>query len=143
VLPAGLALFTGTQLLGNAADHVWVGGALTFAAGLLFGFVGHLGSRRFTTWAGGFAAGVGAISVALDVSGISDTSTENVKLAGPGLLVIAFGAGLVALAYAVSQMLDRGDGEPGAPPADSDPGPPIEPPVAPLEPSPWYQAPPA
>jgi hypothetical protein len=159
VLPAGAALFTGTELLGNAAEHAWVGGVLTFFGGLAFGVVGHLGGRRFTAWAGGFIAGVGAITVALDAPGISDTTSGDLKLAGPGLLVMLFGAGLVALAYAVAQWFQSreapgqgpgplvpgdGGGAPSVPPGPAAsafaPG---APPPTPTAPAPAWPPPPA
>ncbi len=114
VIPGGLALFVGTETLGNAADHAWVGGLLTFAGGILFGVVGHVGARRFTAWAGGFFAALGVVTVALDASDISSSvSDENVKLVGPGLIVIASGIGLVLIAYVIAMLLNRsasGDG---------------------------------
>jgi hypothetical protein len=124
VVPGALALFTGTTTLGNAAHHAWIGGLLTFAVGLVLGVVGHRTGRRFTAWAGGLGAAIGAVTIALDVSHVSrSTSSDNVKLAGPGLIVIAFGVGLVAVAYIVAALLEgprpvvssRGPGGPGAP----------------------------
>jgi hypothetical protein len=127
VVPAGVALFTGTQALGNAAEQAWLGGALTFAAGLVFGFVGHAGRRRFTAWAGGLMAGVGAITVAFDIADVSDTTSGEPQLVGPGLLVIAFGAGLVALAYAVAQWFQAREEPPAVPTPPLPPEPPAPP----------------
>ena len=64
VVPAILALFTGTEALGNAAHHAWFGGLLTFVAGIVFALVGDLGGRRFSTWAGGWLAATGAYTIA-------------------------------------------------------------------------------
>jgi hypothetical protein len=114
VVPGGLALFTGTQSLGNAANQPWLGGLLTFAAGLAFGAVGHLGERRFTTWAGGAMAALGAVTIALDLTDVEGYDIEgNVKLLAPGLLVVAAGVTLVAVAYLVAGAL--AGGRPGGP----------------------------
>ncbi len=150
VVPAGLALFTGTGSLGNAAHHAWVGGLLTFFAGLLFGAVGHMTRRRFTAWGGGVAAAIGVVTIALDVAHVSNsTSSENVKLAGPGLIVIAFGAGLVVVAYGIALILDGrvggrgrgavagGSGAPAPAPVGAVAGPP-----RPESPPLWPPAPP-
>src|SRR5262249_57746075 len=108
VVPTALALVTGTETLGNAAHHAWVGGLLTLVAGLAFGLVGHLGARRFTTWFGAVMLGLGAVTMALDFSHISRAAVnENVKLIGPGLLVILFGVLLVAGGVALSVWLTR------------------------------------
>ena len=69
-------------------DDVWSGGLLRLVAGLGIGVVGDRTERRFTTWAGGIAAALGALTVALDSADISHVvGSTNVKLAGPGLLV--------------------------------------------------------
>jgi hypothetical protein len=106
VIPGFVALLSGTQSLGSAAHHAWVGGLLTFVAGIGIGIVGDLTGRRFTTWAGGFAVALGALIVAGDASHVSHAVRNGtVELAGPGLLVMSFGAGLVATAYVISQLL--------------------------------------
>jgi hypothetical protein len=100
------AMFTGTTVLGNAADHAWVGGLLTFAAGILFGVVGHLGGRRFTAWTGGLMAAIGVVTVALDASDLSGSISDgDVDLVQPGLIVIGAGIALVAVAYLLAMIL--------------------------------------
>ena len=143
VVPGFVALLTGTQSLGNAAHHAWVGGLLTFVAGIGIGLVGDLTGRRFTTWAGGFAVALGALIVALDASHISHSVRNgSVELAGPGLIVVSFGAGLVATAYVLSQLLRpadpgvRGPEEPRPrPPFLEGPGAPWGAPAAPSDPA--------
>ena len=51
VVPGFVALLSGTESLGNAAHHAWVGGLLTLIAGIGIGLVGDRTKRRFTTWA--------------------------------------------------------------------------------------------
>ena len=100
-------MLSGTESLGNSAHHAWVGGLLTLVAGIGIGFVGDRTKRRFTTWAGAVAAGFGTLTVALDTAHISRAfGTSNVKLAGPGLIVIGFGLGLVALAIVLAAWLE-------------------------------------
>ncbi len=106
VVPGFVALVTGAQSLGEAAHHAWATGAFTFVAGLVIGVVGDRTGRRFTTWAGGLTVALGGLTVALDAAHISHAvSNGNVKLAGPGLIVMAFGVGLVALAFVIAQLL--------------------------------------
>ncbi|HEV7526318.1 MAG TPA: hypothetical protein VGP92_15215 [Acidimicrobiia bacterium] len=106
VVPGFLALVTGTQSLGNAAHHAWVGGGLTLVAGLFIGVVGDRTGRRFTTWVGGVTVALGALVIALDTAHISrSVNGGNVKLAGPGLIVLGFGAGLVALGLVIAHLL--------------------------------------
>jgi len=131
-IPGIVALVTGTQSLGNAAHHASVGGALTFVAGLGIGVVGDRTHRRFTTWAGGIIAALGGLTVALDSAHIfRATSGGSVKLAGPGLIVISFGVGLIATAFIVGQLLRR----PGAPPESEPPA------VPPVDAAPSWRAP--
>ncbi len=75
VIPGFVALTTGAQSLGNASHHAWVGGLLTFAVGLGIGVVGDRTRRRFTTWAGGVTASLGALIVALGRCRTSPGST--------------------------------------------------------------------
>ena len=104
--PAFIALVSGTQSLGNAAHHAWVGGLLTFAAGLAIGLIGDLTQRRFTTWAGALIVALGALTIALDAAHISrSVSNGDVKLAGPGLIVGLFGVGLTATAFVIAHLL--------------------------------------
>ena len=154
VVPGVVALVTGTQSFGQAAHHAWVGGALTFAAGILIGVVGDRTGRRFTTWAGAATVALGALIVALDAGHISHAvGNGNVRLAGPGMIIASFGVALVATAYIVAQLLGRPrpgvapGGFPGAPPTPSGFGAAV--PDAPLSPTPaagapsWHQPPPS
>lgn len=141
VVPGVIALITGAQSLGNATHHAWAGGILTAVAGLVIGVVGDRTGRRFTAWFGGFAIALGAMIVALDAARIrTSLSHGEVKLAGPGFIVISFGVGLVASGYVIAQFLrrpDTGDEPPaptpppeplvGAPAAPADVLPPTEP----------------
>jgi hypothetical protein len=144
VIPGLLALFTGTEVLGNAAHHVWVGGLLTFVAGVAFALVGDVGGRRFTAWAGAVFAGLGVYTFAGDVTNFKDAfEGTNAKLVRPGLITIAFGAGLVALAWLVATLRSRYSGPAGSgPPAAPSAPPPVQP--APVDPArfPTWQPPP-
>lgn len=127
VVPAAAALIEGTSVLGNAAGHAWVGGLLMLLAGVLVGAVGHLAlDRRFTTWLGGVLIGIGALTIALDAVNL-DSSTGgdgDLKIAGPGLIVIGVGIALVALAFVAAQVLPDpapDEAEPGDPYAGGDP----------------------
>jgi hypothetical protein len=141
VLPGLLALFTGTEVLGNAANHLWVGGLLTFVAGVGFALVGDFGGRRFTTWAGGAFAALGVYTFAGDVTNFDDSFDFEPTLVRPALITIAFGIALVALAWFIASFRSRyprtGGSEPPAAP------PPVQP--APTDPSgfPTWQPPPA
>jgi hypothetical protein len=117
VLPALAALIEGTSLLGNAAGHAWVGGLLTLVAGVLIGAVGHVaGARRFTTWTGGLLIALGALTIALDVANIDSTTSDdgNLKIAGPGMIVVGVGIALVAFAFLAAQWLPDPDPGPEA-----------------------------
>ncbi len=149
VVPGFVALLSGTEALGNAAHHAWVGGLLTLVAGIGIGLVGDATKRRFTTWAGAAAAAFGTLTVALDTAHISRAfGSQNVKLAGPGFIVVGFGLGLVALAVVLAGILGWTGGTPagGSPPPFSPVSSPLaDPTVAPAavwDPAPW-QPPPA
>ncbi|MDQ1509023.1 MAG: hypothetical protein QOG50_867 [Actinomycetota bacterium] len=151
VIPGVLALFTGTEVLGNAAHHVWVGGLFTFVAGVTLALVGDFGGRRFTTWAGGVFAAAGVYSFAGDVTDFQKSFNDvNRNLARPAYITIAFGAALVALAWVVALVRSNYSGTDGpAPPPVPPPDPPPTPPAsfatpAPPDPSrfPTWQPPP-
>jgi hypothetical protein len=159
VIPCAEALFSGTQSLGTAAHHAWVGGALTLAAGLLFGVVGDRGGRRFTAWLGAVVAAIGLAVIALDLSHSSrNFNGEEVKLIKPGLIVISTGIVLVGVAWILANLLapkpslDEGESDEPAAPEPPD-GPtsttgwqPVGAPVAPASSSPEppsWAAPPA
>ena len=124
VLPGLLALFTGTEVLGNAAHHLWVGGLLTFAAGVVFALVGDSGGRRFTTWAGGAFAALGVYTFAGDVTNFEDSFDLEPKLVRPALIFIAFGIALVALAWFIAWTRSRYPGSGGSEPPAAPPPPP-------------------
>jgi hypothetical protein len=144
VIPGLLALFTGTEVLGNAAHHAWVGGLLTFLAGVGFALVGDVGRRRFTAWAGAVFAAVGVYTFAADVTNFKDAfEGTNAKLVRPALITIAFGTALVAFAWLVASLRSRYPGAAGSgPPAVPSRPPPVQP--APADPSsfPTWQPPP-
>jgi hypothetical protein len=164
VIPGFLALFTGTQVLGEAADHLWVGGLLTLVGGIAFALVGDLGGRRFTAWAGGVFAGLGVYLFAGDVTNFEKSFGDDPNIARPAFITIAFGIGLVALAWVITLARSQSSGSarsggspPLEPPPDEplpvgryplptapepQPGAPWQPPVAPPAPAPW-QPPPA
>jgi hypothetical protein len=142
VLPGLLALFTGTEALGNAADHAWVGGLLTFAAGVLFAVAGERGGRRFSTWAGGAFVAIGAYTFAADVANLDNSfGGFGASLKRPAFVIMGSGCVLVALAYLVSRARPRpsrrGPAEPTAPPAGPEqpfmPTLPLPPPRPPFE----------
>jgi hypothetical protein len=140
VVPGFLALFTGTQVLGNAAHHAWIGGLLTFVAGVAFALVGDVGGRRFTTWAGGVFAAFGVYVFAGDVTNFDKSFNElDPSIARPAWITIAFGAALVVFACVTAALRARyaGGGSrlaPERPPFESEftpDGPPPPPPWAP------------
>jgi hypothetical protein len=162
VIPGLLALFTGTEVLGNAADHLWVGGLLTLVAGIAFALVGDLGGRRFTAWAGGIFAAFGVYTVAADITNFKKSFGADPNLSRPAFITIGFGIGLVALAWVIASarsQIDgpgtRGGSSPLGPPPDEPlpvaryplpappdaPAPPWQPPVAPPPPAPWQPPP--
>ena len=100
VIPGFLALFTGTEVLGNAAHHLWFGGVLTFVAGVAFALVGDFGGRRFSAWAGAALAAFGAYTFAGDATDFQKSFDDiNPHLVRPALITIGFGIALVALAW--------------------------------------------
>jgi hypothetical protein len=144
VVPTILALFTGTEVLGNAAHHAWFGGLLTFVAGITFAIVGDVGGRRFSAWAGGVFAAFGGYTIAVDVGNLKSSFTsENVHLVRPALISMGAGAVLVAIALIVAVVRSRLDGPAiGRPPAPPAPPSPSTPPPAPATSTPWLPAPP-
>jgi hypothetical protein len=130
VVPGVIAMVSGTQSLGNAAHHAWAAGLLTFAAGIAIGGIGDRTRRRFTTWAGAVIAAVGALTIALDASHVSHSVRNGeVKLAGPGLVVVLFGVGLAGIAFVVAHFLGDGPAPPvNVPQYPDGPAPPPEPP---------------
>ncbi len=165
VIPGFYALFTGTEVLGNAAHHVWVGGLLTLVGGIAFALVGDFGGRRFSAWAGGVAAAVGVYLFAGDVTNFKKSFGDfNPNVARPAWITIGFGVALVALAWMIASVRSQYSGPtrssaggppfplpPDAPPPSPPPGfaPPADPtrfpawpPAAPPPPSPPWQPPP-
>ncbi|HTK15751.1 MAG TPA: hypothetical protein VL769_05110 [Acidimicrobiia bacterium] len=138
VIPGFVALFTGTEVLGNAAHHVWVGGLLTLAAGIAVALVGDFGGRRFTTWAGGVFGAFGVYLFAGDVTNFKKSfSAIDPNISRPAWITIAFGVGLVALAWVIANVRSQYAGPAGRSPLE----PPDAPPPPPPTPSPF--APPA
>lgn len=135
VLPAAAALITAVSSLGDASGSAVVGGLLAIVAGAGFGVVGFHGDRRFTAWLGGAGASVGALNIAADISTTGDELAEGVDLMGPGLVVVAFGVGVVGLALLARRMLEdrpdpprEGGSTPPSPPGSGTvPGEPIAP----------------
>lgn len=145
VVPGVYALFTGTEVLGNAAHHVWVGGLLTLVAGIAFALVGDFGGRRFTTWAGGVFAAIGLYLFAGDVTNFKKSfGNVNPNLARPAFITIGFGLGLVALAWVIAVARVRFTG-PGSSPSGTPTAPPLfpgfPPPTAPDTLVPSWQTP--
>jgi hypothetical protein len=128
VVPAIAALITGVAALGDWSGESWAGGLLAFAAGLLLGLLGQSQRRRFTTWVGGLLATIGVFVVALDVASIDESGTfeePDFDFIGPGLLVMLFGAALVAIAWVIAWYPRRNppsaDDETAEPPAEPEP----------------------
>lgn len=147
VIPGFLALFTGTETLGNAAHHLWFGALLTFVAGIAFALVGDFGGRRFTTWSGGVFAAFGVYVFAGDVTDFQKSFEDiDPHVARPALITIAFGIALVALAWVIALVRSNYSGsdeppppppvpdEPPTPPSFAIPGPPVTPPGPPWQP---------
>jgi len=105
VLPATGALLTAAAALGAETESAIFGGLLTIAFGFAIGVVGFVDARRFTAWAGGAIASVGALVIAADVA--PEGSGDDVDLIGPGLVVLAFGLAVVGLAWFVHLLLER------------------------------------
>jgi hypothetical protein len=125
VVPGFLALFTGTEVLGNAAHHVWVGGLLTLVAGIAFALVGDFGGRRFTTWAGGIFAAFGVYLFAGDVTNFRKSFNGfNPNIAKPAWIIIGFGVALVGLAWVIASVRAQYSGPAGSPRGPSTPRPP-------------------
>jgi len=163
VLPAAAASVTAVSLLGNESGSAVVGGLLAMVGGVGFGFIGFRSDRRFTTWLGGAGVSIGALIIAADVSATGDQLAEGVDLMGPGLVVVAFGVGVVLLALLARQLLEDRPGRapqvgstppsppgpgtvPGEPITPSDPGATVQPtsgpPQAPSASS-WASPPPS
>ena len=142
VIPGVLALFTGTEVLGNAAHHAWFGGLLTFVAGIGLAMIGDIGGRRFTTWTGGVFAALGVYTFAADATNFKHSfSGQSAHLVRPALITIAFGLALVALAWWVAMLRTQYRG-PGSTPPAGRPGPdPFG--TAPFGTAPFGSAPPA
>jgi hypothetical protein len=140
VVPGFLALFTGTEVLGNAAHHAWTGGLFTFVAGVAFALVGDMGGRRFTTWAGGVLAAFGVYVFAGDVTNFKKSFSDvEPNLARPAWITIAFGVTLVVFACAIAALRSRYPGggsprRPEPPPLDTGFAPAVPPPAPPLAP---------
>jgi hypothetical protein len=140
VVPGFLALFTGTQVLGNAAHHAWTGGLLTFVAGIAFALVGDIGGRRFTTWAGGVFAAFGVYVFAGDVTNFEKSFNDlDPNIARPAWITIAFGVALVVFACVIAALRSRypgGDSPPAAepPPLTTGFAPAVPPPAPPWAP---------
>jgi MFS family permease len=132
VLPAVAALIVAAVALGVETESAAMGGLITIAVGIGVGVVGFLDpDRRFTTWAGGAIASVGALIVAADVAPESNPAGDNLDLIGAGLVVVAFGLGVILLAWIAYKLLDRRPSAPPSPPAaQSQPAP--EPDPAPI-----------
>jgi hypothetical protein len=130
VVPGFLALFTGTEVLGNAAHHLWFGGLLTFVAGVAFALVGDFGGRRFSAWAGAVLAAFGAYTFAGDATDFQKSFDNfNPHIVRPALITIGFGIALVALAWVVALVRSNYSGTDGsAPPAPAPEPPPPSPP---------------
>ena len=128
VIPGFLALFTGTEVLGNAAHHVWFGGVLTFVAGVAFALVGDFGGRRFSAWAGAALAAFGAYTFAGDATDFQKSFDDvNPHFVRPALITIGFGIALVVLAWVIAFVRSSFSGTDGSVP----PGPQPEPPPTP------------
>ena len=143
VLPGLVALSTGTEALGNAAKHAWVGGLLTLAAGVLIAVIGELGGRRFTTWAGGAFVAIGAYTFAGDVANLNDSfSGIGATLTRPAFVILGSGLVLVAFSYAISRARPRAPKRAAAEPVPAAPAsaaaaPPFMPPLP--EPRPPFE----
>jgi hypothetical protein len=138
VVPGFLALFTGTEVLGNAAHRAWAGGLLTFAAGTAFALVGDVGGRRITTWAGGALAAFGVYVFAGDVTDFDKSFSDlEPNLARPAWITIAFGVALAVFACVIAALRSR-YASGGSPPAPEPP--PFDTGFAPAAP-PWAPPP--
>jgi hypothetical protein len=124
VVPCALALYSGTQVLGAASHHLWVGGALTFIAGLVFGVIGEVEERRFTAWFGAVACGYGLIIISSQATDWTHQSTTTHQLLKPGFATIATGLILVAIGALLAVWLASRRGGPSVAAAPNGPVPP-------------------
>lgn len=108
IVPAALALPFGLVMLGVELEEVVVIGLVTVAAGVLVGWSGIAGRRRFTVWFGAFVATVGVLLVSGDITDRSlGDDGENLGIVF-GVIAMAFGAAAAAGAV----YLGRALGEP-------------------------------
>jgi hypothetical protein len=126
VVPCVLALFSGTQTLGGAAHHAWLGGLLTLVAGIAFGIIGEVEERRFTAWFGAVMCGVGLLTVALDTTSATHNTGARHYLLKPGFVTIGSGLILVAAAALIALWLAA---RRGGPPAATPLAGPVPPPM--------------
>jgi hypothetical protein len=138
VVPGVVTLVAAVGALGDASGEALVGGSLAVVAGLVLAALGHASTRRFTTWAGGALASVGALVIAGELSGLANTfesDDPDPDLLGSGLVTALFGLGLVALAFGAARFVASRPARPAPPPRSEPPGwsaPP--PPPPPFEP---------
>lgn len=119
-----VALVLGTFFLSGDLEAVGVGLVLV-AIGLALAAVGALAARRFTTWFGGGAVGIGVIVLVSEALGDDVTTlTASVVFLLVGIVVVLAGH-LIAVAVGEAAEEDqRRSLRPDAPRAGSDPGPP-------------------
>jgi hypothetical protein len=113
IVPATLALPFGLVMLGVELEEIVAIGVLTSAAGVLVGWSGIAGRRRFTVWFGAFVATVGVLLVAGDVTDrtIGDDDENGGVIFG--VIAMAFGAAAAAGAVFLGRALgepEHGDG---------------------------------
>jgi hypothetical protein len=110
-VPGVAALAVSVGSLGEASGELVVGGLLGVGAGVFAAWCAAVTRRRFTTWAGASLGAVGALLVAIDLSG---TDGDDEGIVALGALTSAAGLALMALSWpirALSGEPERGDDE--------------------------------
>lgn len=116
---AAHALVTGLIAWGAFLESEGAAGFFAVVAGIFIAWAG-AGSRRFTTWFGVATASFGALLIAGD-STVGSATADSGSTIQFGLLTIAFGVGLAALAVVLARALrEPGATRPATAEADAD-----------------------
>ena len=122
--PGAWVLTFAVGFLGAETEEAIPTGVMFLVAGVVLAAIGHLGERRFTTWAGAVMAGLGGVIVSGDIGAIEDSFDDGVDLVQPGIVIALGGLVLVGLGLLARTVVARPGlpGAPGAPPPGEPPG---------------------